>query len=841
MSIHVFVGVGPANLHRALKIQKMDPEAKLVFIDNRLRATTRDIDRTRARANIFRFENDEVTQKLLDDGVDANELKELTYLRDFSVSQGFQQGDNNVFSAKSFTQIQIRDLQLLLLSTLDKSVDNKPLMISNSIDLSNNQSIQDAVFKVLHDNKDDLSIAEDQVQDIKIHIATGALQGDEEKNEIIYPDQAQMQELTATDDVKAMPITALHGTTTFVITDKITCEALKNNQRSLDRTNWAPALKEFGWNLVRPPRVRVFYANDILYIGAEIPFAMDSLSKAAYEEKVTDYTRKIASLVFPDLDINSLPVNPFLRTKFPTSRGERGDAINATHEQTVNWGTKGSTLTANITTSIHGDSRYLPHYQTGSGFVTAFLQNELYADIYSHNNFPELAEWMQSTKAIFENMSADELQKKYEKLTGGDTKLALEACQNELFMAFSREIIEANKVKVGRYFNALHNQELNTLGTRLSGLIEMYNKHQWTNLNIQQFVGIEPKMVVIQLLKENNIAFLREIMPQLLNKDFAQMSDTEVLHMRDTHILDYEHNLDAPEENIASKQEEIKAILKSTPKKEKIEIAARNFDTILAAYNEVHHTDYKKVNFNKAAYAIVVMEMLNRNNNNISFVRQVLPLITDRNITHCTDSEVFEIRDAFTRNYTNVININYSLLIGENNEAGNQLLIDSVLGSNKNFNKLGQALKLPIIHNADDKELLRKRLLNEAVIHTNNKSPFYTSMKALACAEDVANLADNFIAVANAMDSNQEIHHRAAISFFKGKHSDAIHNFSRSMRTLVDKHQDNPEQMKIEAIRLLMKFHSTLEKGHSIRSINALLEAVESIQPKTPSYEASYN
>ena len=110
MTIHVFVGVGPANLHRALKIQKIDPKAKLVFIDDRINEAQREIDREPARANIFRFETEDVTDKLIQDGVRAEDLEPLIYKREFSVAKGFQEGDDRVFSNKPFTQIQIRDL-----------------------------------------------------------------------------------------------------------------------------------------------------------------------------------------------------------------------------------------------------------------------------------------------------------------------------------------------------------------------------------------------------------------------------------------------------------------------------------------------------------------------------------------------------------------------------------------------------------------------------------------------------------------------------------------------------------------------------------------------------------
>ncbi len=168
MTIHVFVGAGPANLHRALKVKKIDPNAQIVFIDNRLRPETRDIDRERARANIFRFENNVVTESLIADGVDRREFAALTYERDFSVAQGFQSGDDTVFSANRFTQIQIRDLQLLLLKTLDRLPGPKPVLLSDKIDVDSFDLIEKSVADILHAHQQDVSLG-DETPNIQIH------------------------------------------------------------------------------------------------------------------------------------------------------------------------------------------------------------------------------------------------------------------------------------------------------------------------------------------------------------------------------------------------------------------------------------------------------------------------------------------------------------------------------------------------------------------------------------------------------------------------------------------------------------------------------------------------
>lgn len=676
MTIHVFIGAGPANLHRALKIKKFDPSAKIVIIDDRLRPESKDIDRERSRANIFRFENDEVTAKLIADGVSKEKLKTLIHQREFSVAQGFQHQDNKVFSAKPFSQIQIRDLQVLLIETLFELGDeNEPLLVKTNLDVSSNDTIQQQVAAILYQNKEaleidkiempEISVYDEYVlsQAIKIHVATGVLRSDDKQHQMVYPEKVKHYMVDTTEDIRAMPVTPLHGTTTFIITDKLTCDQLKENQRSLDSTQWQPALAEFGWKLVRPPRIRVFYANDILYIGAEIPASMmDMPNRNAYEEAITDYTRTIASLVFPDLDIQSLPVNPHLRSRFPTPRGERGEVIHTTPEQKLEWGD--DSLEADITIMHHGDSRYLPHYQTGSGFVTAFLQNELYAEIYSRNNFRALLTWARQKDAtVYLGLDEKSLCKTYKKLANNDEKQALEIFQAELFMTFSRDIIEENKKKVGRYFNALHNQELNALSAGLQDLIKIFNKHagtQYKFYKMEDLKNTNPKLVVIMLLKTDNIGFLREVLPTILNKDFSIVSDSDLLNMRDMHVLDYERNIvaDAQESNV------------------------------------------------------------------------------------------------FTLAMENLAKSNYK------------------------------------------------------------------------------NLTDRVMTIATLFEENKTIHHRAAISFFKGKHSDTIHQYTKELRELCAKHSERPELLKSEVLNKTMIFQSKLQEGNSQRTLVFLQDVVNDAFPE---------
>ncbi len=349
-----------------------------------------------------------------------------------------------------------------------------------------------------------------------------------------------------------MTVTPTHGTVTFKI-DPVYCEVLKVNQVSLDDTEWQAPLKEFGWDLIRPPRIRVFYTNDILYIGAEIPHSMMSIKDTKeYEKAVTNYTRKIGELIFPQLkeDIKALEVNEHLRSRFPTSRGQRGEVlkIERTDPHT------GERPPNNITTYYHGDSRYLPHYQTGSGFITAFLENELYVSIYKQQNIDSLLDWLykqEGTAGIKDTQkyTRDTVIKQYSRDLPPDSlpavreEYALEAFKAEVFKQRSLDIIEKNQEKVGRYLNALNSQTMEMLTKNLTDFLKKFNHHTNSQLKLDAFENCDNKHAVIAILQSGNAAFLHEQMPKLLNIDFHGMTNEKLLHLRNMVVKDLKFSL----------------------------------------------------------------------------------------------------------------------------------------------------------------------------------------------------------------------------------------------------------------------------------------------------------
>lgn len=560
MAVHVFVGAGPVNLHLALKIKKADPLAQIIIIDDRIRPETRDFDRERSRANIFRFENEVVTESLIKDGVDPEALEKVSYDRDFSVQQGFQFGDDTVFQAARFKQIQIRDLQQLLLDTLYASPPF-PLLWKEKIDLSSYERIEASMTEKLIEKG---ICREREFQEIHIHIATG-VEADTAKQKakqtLVYPANMQydmrvhsptheQSDRAASPDVAAMDVLPLHGTATFFLKNPeqnvdLSCKQLEEDQRSLDLTPWQEILPSHGWKLLRPPRVRIFYANDVLYIGTEIPEQMNNFDKAEYERQLTDYTRAIAKLAFPNLPIDKLRANTQLRTRFGTPRGEGGVVLGAKHRTS---GEQSHTVTRIFN---HGDARYLPHYQTGSGFVTGFLTNNVYANVYQHKTFHALYEWAKKENHIDKTLSEKALLAKYTKQISANKSEPttpvegdlLSVFQDELYMALSRDIIEHNKEKVGRYFHAIQSQTMRLLIEDFSEILDWYNRYHGTILDQIQFADINPIVVIMSMLRSDNIRFLKYLLPKMVNTDIVHLSDSEIFKLRDIELLNFENNM----------------------------------------------------------------------------------------------------------------------------------------------------------------------------------------------------------------------------------------------------------------------------------------------------------
>lgn len=835
MTTHVFIGAGPANLHLALKIRKADPNAQIIIIDKRLNVQKKRIKSKNGRANIFRFERDEVTDKLIEEGVDQSALLALMHQRPFSVLQGFQQGDDNVFSKKPFSQIQIRDLQQVLLDTLYQQKGDTRL-ISKDIDMSEPIALTQ-IIRLMQKQGVDYS---------KIHIysATGALKDDPKRDAIIYPDRLKYSFPNATDDLAAMPVVPLHGTTTFFIKEKekqlISCEALRENQCSLDSTLWQDALNPFGWTLVRPPRIRVFYANDILYIGAEIPAAMMQQDSQTYHKTIAKYTRTIAQLIFPNLpNIKDLHANPFLRSRFQTSRGQCGQVIRSPK---VELGEK----KIDITVFNHGDSRYLPHYQTGSGFVTAFKHNQLYAEIYQHQDFASLFQWAKSNHHIDPKLDRLHLEQEYKRLTKTeDEQLILTAFQHKLYLNLTRDSIEENKEKVGRYFNALHNQTLSVLKNYFTEF-KTYFRKAHPEISEQLFEGLDERLAIIVMLKFGHVSFLRNILPRLINYDINLLTDEQVRHLRTVYLEDLTRNL-----NFVLARKLSKFMLS----KEAVTIIIQqNFEKIVAWYNQTHAVPYQFNQFSKDEYVIVFMEMLNRSEGNFKFLSQSLSLFSLKNSSSFTNEDLLNLKKEMTQSYIHhYVSSNYFIRVAaelnEQIKAGAAFIrpffSHSLNSTNKQtqlalaltqdthlIRQLLRQLNLPYISKVEDQHALGMKLAQTLMEdknrpkHVSANDPFMGNMKnVLQCPKD--ELLNKLISIRTQFIAKKELHRCAFLSFFKSQHSEVIHGFVHELTTLTAKKSKVEEkELQFLTFQLFMRFYNTLTEGHSIRTLAVLRESI---------------
>ena len=116
-------------------------------------------------------------------------------------------------------------------------------------------------------------------------------------------------------DPTALGIDFTYGTVTFFTKNPeatgeqlVTRDELARDQRALNLTEWAPVLTSYGWNLIRPPETNVFFENDMLYVGAEIPAELVAMNALDNTMAVTDYARAVASLIFPHINISELPL-----------------------------------------------------------------------------------------------------------------------------------------------------------------------------------------------------------------------------------------------------------------------------------------------------------------------------------------------------------------------------------------------------------------------------------------------------------------------------------------------------------------------------------------------------
>lgn len=549
MTSHVYIGAGPTGLTAILSLIRQEKIAatrehrepnfeNILLVDNRLILDGGDVrfDRARARSNIFRFTTD-YTQKLFDLGIAPTDFDKLSHRRNFE-DRNFQANDDNVFGRKAYDQIQIRDLQQLLIEAIIRESGGQVKFAKEKIEgkLNEEAEVRQQLAKVIP--------ASYQADDVELHIATGALRDDVESASLLYPSQMDSgTKREPSPDTVGMPVTPEHGTQTFQLpgnfkqNNRLRAELAKS-QVSLDDTQWQSALAAQGWNLNRPPRVRIFFANDILYIGTEVPQSFKDLAGqdrkdggTRYKQAIQDYTKTIASLVFSGLKVNvdgalkstygvlsGAELTPVQHAQFNTARGERGVVLQTFANPNVAAEVRGQ-----IRVHHGGDRRYLPHYQTGSGFVTAFVVNLLEEDIYSKSSFEELIAWAKENGHLDKETEIAKIKAQYAKFTGSSNEqVQFLAFRDELFTTVSRDIINENKQKVQKYFLGLQKQSLDLIAKNM----------------VQIHGGSEPMspIQVIDHLKKCPCQEAIELIRPTINQEMGQLTDEQVLEIRDVFV-----------------------------------------------------------------------------------------------------------------------------------------------------------------------------------------------------------------------------------------------------------------------------------------------------------------
>lgn len=559
MTVHVFVGAGPANLAKAQQLvaSGLGPRDKLIFIDKRLQQAPDSeqwqFERSEARSNIFRIDRPVVNDMTAKDFIEPEPPFELNlnYPRPWDPRR-FQPGDEDVFGKGDFNVIQIRDLEQGFLDLLAKVPKEQVSFQRDEVkgDI-NRRTVEAVVLPLLSE--------EDHDQDIAVHTARGIGQAGA-KDTMVYRVQLADDFSRSSPDLKAMPVLPQHGTQSYRINADESVQFgvhrhFDDRQLSLSQTAWQGPLKACGWELVRPPRVRILHVGDILYVGTEVPEEWAALTsktkptgeakseaeirddKANYDQKIQRLTQTICNLTSSDLTkpLFGGLLTPYQSAQFPTTRMEYGTPI-----ELLEANPKGP-LTGKISIYHQGDESYAPHYQTGSGFVIAYLVGRLQVDIDKQASLKALVEFaleaetvpgqmlMANPGGLESDALSEEIIAHYQKILKDPTDAnILRALKAELYAVGRQDMIYANKEKVGSYFEAIHRETIGNLARVLDEEIS----EKYPGLDKQHY-----PIVAARELREMNTVDLRAIIPTLMNIKLPdELPEHEIHRIRDLFV-----------------------------------------------------------------------------------------------------------------------------------------------------------------------------------------------------------------------------------------------------------------------------------------------------------------
>ncbi len=192
----------------------------------------------------------------------------------------------------------------------------------------------------------------------------------------------------------------------------------------------------------------------------------------------------------------------------------------------------------------------------------------------------------------------------------------------------------------------------------------MYNQYHDTLLTPNQFAHIDKKIAIIEMLRSENIDFLREMLPHMLNQDFSKMEPQQLKHHRDMNLKDYERvvGYQSSDEkrriNVQDNRNQCENILKNLRVSPTL-----NFDTTKA------ELAIDKMDFDSLYFAVYSMEQAFKKENAAHLYRHGNPLLSRLFIPGKHSRLIKEFVDKLNRIWLNAPHMELSAFKKEVNQV----------------------------------------------------------------------------------------------------------------------------------------------------------------------------
>jgi len=270
------------------------------------------------------------------------------------------------------------------------------------------------------------------------------------------------------------------------------------------------------------------------------------------------------------------------------------------------------------------------------------------------------------------------------------------------------------------------------------------------------------------------------------------------------------------------------------------DMAAHHFEALLAKFNVANETHLPLHNFPEETRLVAMMEMLNRNGKNIAFLRQILPLIINQDLSEQSDQAIYALRGQLTHGYMSRVNkddlntMAWSLVTQAVTDesipqvsAADKLLTLALAVSRSTFAGADQVLAIrkpqdKLAFSGEVLPVILEQLADAGAVNADRFLPHTNQILHLSHDDLIAKVKD----IAEVFATNKTLHERAAFSFFKSEGSDTIYAFVKELRAL-EKAALTPEQFKIQTLDVIQQFHDKIKSGRSIRTLNMLISQLE--------------